>query len=237
MDIEKIKEKLNRKLNYIGIDLDTSDVYDFLLAYLKAKEMFPNSKIETEISSSGKGFHIIIYKENTILENIFYRSLLNDDGRRLVLSLRKFFSNNDMGYFDLIFTKKGGVEVKKFDMNKILEPYKEDVNFIHEKWGTNEAVTRIIELSKKIKLPTNEIWTTCINFEGEELKQRIKQICEDIEIVDNSFKYYIKIDYHSQGYQLILFSQDKDTAHKRGMLFIKKYLEDIEGLGYWVRKI
>jgi len=230
-------EKLNRKLDYIGIDLDTTNTYDFLLTYFKAREMFPEAKIETEISSSGRGFHIIIYKENTILENIFYRALLNDDGRRLVLSLRKFYSNNSMGYFDLIFTNKNGNGVTKIDMDKILEPYKDDVRYIKENWGTNEAITKMIDLSEKIKLPTKEVWTTCINFEGEELKERIKEICEDIMIVDNSFKYYIKIDYHSQGYQLIIFSNDKDTAHKRGMLFIKKYLKDVDGLGYWVRKI
>lgn len=230
-------EKLKRTIHTIGVDLDTTDIYDFLLAYFKARIMFPKDVIETEVSSSGRGFHIIIHRDNTILENIFYRALLNDDGRRLVLSLRKFYANNNMGYFDLIFSNKGGKEVRKFDMKRILEPYKDDVKYIKDNWGTTEALKKIEELSNKVKIPLMDMWTTAIKFKGSELKNRIIQICNDITIQDNSFKYTVTYDYFSDGYQLVIFSPDKDTAHKRGLLFVKKYLEDVEGLGYWVRRI
>ena len=179
-------EKLNKKVNYIGIDIDNNDIYQLLFRYFQAKDMFPESQIDVEVSSSGKGFHIIIYKENTILENIFYRVLLNDDDRRLILSLRKLYMNNDMPYFDLIFTSKGGKKVTKINMEKILSDFKEDVKYIKDNWGTNEALNKIRELSKKIEkyIPVKKVWTTCIKFEGEELKEKIESVCEDIYMVD-----------------------------------------------------
>lgn len=233
-------EKLNKKLNYIGVDIDNNNIYELLFRYFQARDMFPDSHIDVEVSSSGKGFHIIIYKENTILENIFYRALLNDDDRRLILSLRKLYMNNNMPYFDLIFNKKGGKETIKINLEKILSDYKEDVDYIKERWGTNEALDRIRELSKKIEkyIPVKSVWTTCIKFEGEELKEKIEKVCEDIYLKDESFKYRIFPDYQTKsGYQLVIFSPNMDIAHKRGLLFVKKYFKEVEGLGYWVRKV
>jgi len=58
-------------------------------------------------------------------------------------------------------------------------------------------------------------------------KEMVRQICNKIAKKDETFFFEIK-----KGF-LFIYSKDKDKAHKRGMIFIKKYLSKFDkNLGY-----
>jgi len=67
-------------------------------------------------------------------------------------------------------------------------------------------------------------WLTKINLKGCE--EKAQKIAGDIKAKDPTFNFWIK-----EGY-LFIESKDKDTAHKRGLLFTKKYLKECGDLGY-----
>ena len=59
----------------------------------------------------------------------------------------------------------------------------------------------------------------------EEQKQRVEAVCRDISKKDPTFRYSIEDDF------LLVASENKDQAHKRGLLLCKKYFKDFD-LGY-----
>lgn len=241
-----MKVNLNKKVDYIGVDIDSSSVYDLLFSYLKARRLFPKERIDVSISPSGFGFHLIIHKKVTILENIYYRIILHDDPWRIVLSLKKFFINPHEEYFDIIFDSKWGNNSKKIDLKKILDENKSDVEFIFKKWGTNEALRRLVELSDKVadKIDKPVAWLTCFAFTGNELKDKLNKICEDIRAKDSSFKYRIYESYiKGADYMLVISSSSKDQAFQRGEWFLrilddedKSNIKKFDGKYYWVKK-
>jgi len=240
-----IKDSINRKTNYIGIDIDDKSIFNFLLTYFALRERFKDAEIITEISSSGGGFHIIVKlkKEITIIENWLERSLF-DDSMRLMLNLRKFYlSEGKDKNHDLIFTEKAGKKVKKFNMDNVLRNYRNDVKEIEKLWGSNEALEKIKILAEKIekdnKIPIKDVWITTIGIKGEVMKEKIKKIAEDISMQDESFKWHMFISYFPDyDFCLCIKSNSKTQAFQRGSWFrriVKKELN--EDILYYVKKI
>ena len=241
-----IQKALYRKLSFIGIDIDSSSTYDLIFTYLKARKLFPDEKITVKLSPSGSGFHLIIHKEVTILENIYYRIMLHDDPWRVILSIKKLFMNPDEKHFDIIFDSKWGRDSKIIDIEEILKENIDDVKYIYENWGTNKALRRLVELSERVdkKIPKQETWLTCFAFNGIELKDRLNKICEDVRKKDYSFKYKIYDSYLKDAqFMLVIFSPNKDQAFQRGEWFLrilnekeKGNIKKFDGKYYWVKK-
>jgi hypothetical protein len=68
------------------------------------------------------------------------------------------------------------------------------------------------------------IWVTRIFLKNVD-KEKLRQMCEKIEQRDNTFSWKIEGNY------LFIFSESKEKAHSRGLLFVKKYLNKFD-LGY-----
>jgi len=68
---------------------------------------------------------------------------------------------------------------------------------------------------------------TKINLKNSE--DIAKKICSDIAKKDSTFVFEIKDNI------LSIFSDNKDIAYKRGILFVKKYLKDYN-LGFEVKR-
>lgn len=233
---EELTEGLWGRVESLGLDLDRVSKYGLLLTYFKCRMAFPGTTIEVEVSASGKGYHIIVNREMSVLENILWRASLLDDDKRLIYSLRKFMADPKFPFFDLLFTEKGGQSVQKIDMNSVLKPHIDELKVIAEKWGTEEGLQRIGELSKKLPdLNTKGTWTTAFNI-GPEVKEAGQTVLENIAMKDMSFEWNMFPDYFGKGYTVIVYSPDKDTAQRRGLWLVKKVVE-FEGCKYWVRKI
>jgi len=84
------------------------------------------------------------------------------------------------------------------------------------------------------------MWKTCIAFNSDLLDQ-MNDICKDIAKKDETFRFRIRKTSRTLGYEpkfdyvLTILSEDKDKAHKRGTLFVKRYFEG-RNLLYWVRE-
>lgn len=222
-------EALDRKVDYIGVDIDSSDPYYLLFAYFKAKRFFPDAEITASVSPSGFGYHLIIHKQVTIFENIFYRVMLHDDPWRIVLSMKKLFMNKDEQFFDIIFDSKWGKDSKKIDLEKILSEYVDDVKYIFENWGSNKALRRLVELSEKIdgKIPKGKQWLTIFHFNGIDVKERIIKICDDIRVKDSTFKYNVYKSYDKDSdFVLVVGSPSKEIAYQRGKWFVMVFSKE-----------
>lgn len=71
------------------------------------------------------------------------------------------------------------------------------------------------------------MWVTVINLKNTGNIEKANKICKDISKKDSSFKFDIV------GKKLSIFSESRDKAYKRGMIFVKKYLKDMN-LGFEV---
>lgn len=222
---------LNQKIPRVGIDLDSSSSYVLLRTYLTARHLFPNTPIKVETSKSGTGYHIRINKEVTILENIMFRYLLNDDLIRLKLSISKLFMNPEIGKdFDILFNGRG---IEKIDMEHLLKPHERDINKIYERWGFMDKTVQKVAEKIEPKIPKKTVWLTCIGINGEKSKEDLKQVCLDISEKDSSFKWKLYQDYGKKyDYLLVIFSGSKNEAHRRGVWFHHKVDKK---LLYWVK--
>jgi hypothetical protein len=71
----------------------------------------------------------------------------------------------------------------------------------------------------------------------DEWFEQIEKICEDIKKRDKTFDYRIgRSLFPNWDWILIILSDSKDKAHKRGLLFVKKYLSQYN-LFYWVKEV
>ncbi len=227
---------LNRELDFIGVDIDGWNTYALLKSYIKARILFPNAKIKTSISKSGSGFHIEIHQRHTLLDNILYRCVLDDDIVRIKLSLSKLFmSNGEEKNFDLLFNEN---EIE-FNIEEILGV---DIEKLIEDYDDSLVVEMAEKLSKALEKYRKEKWVVYINFgdvnneqEAEALKEKIKQVCEDITAKDDTFKWRIRYSsFENKKYCLRIFCNSKDEAHKKGTWFVKKVFDDKEL--YFVKK-
>ena len=80
-----------------------------------------------------------------------------------------------------------------------------------------------------------------ICLKNDRVKTIINQVCKDIFIIDDEFKFTIFKNRRYRGreqdcmYILSIACKDKDDAHKKGMWFVKKVDIGDEKLYYWVK--
>jgi len=61
-------------------------------------------------------------------------------------------------------------------------------------------------------------WMTVLKVRGdEELLKRLREVCRDIEAKDPTFSW------REEGGDIIIYSADRDQAHRRGMWFFHKF--------------
>lgn len=212
----------------ISIDLDRASPVLLLRAYITAKRMFPDTPIEVYVSPSGVGFRLKIHKQATIEENLKIRALLWDDPVRLSYALKKWALNPKEEYIDLIFDEKnvdkskGGRE-KPIDMEAILKPHKADIDKINEhiKNGeTDKAEELVQKVAKQIEPELTKHkkkqWVCCIIFRGDDLRDKLEEICVDIATKDSSFSWRMYPWWAPDfDWCLALFTDDKDRGWKR----------------------
>jgi hypothetical protein len=76
---------------------------------------------------------------------------------------------------------------------------------------------------------------TYIEF-PEDLLEHVESVCSTTVEQDETFRYRIVPSKFKQyHYVLVMYSKDKDQAHKRGMWFVKKIFAGKELL-YWVKE-
>jgi hypothetical protein len=248
-----IFDVLKKKVSKISVDIDEFNIRRLLNSWLMAKKFFPNSKIKVLYSPSHEGFHLIIYKKVSILENILWRALLWDDEKRLMISLRRIALNWENPNPDIAFDLKSGKKAEEIDFEKIIYPYRKIVKKILKKWDKVDEMVE--ELAKKIeqKIQKKDTFVTMFAFNTKELKEKLQKICSDIAEKDSTFKYKIYQNFSPKSdYLLAIFSGSETQAFERGEWFIrvlkgkkevlsKDDLNKIIKFGkekyYWVKKL
>lgn len=222
---EEIKKALERRVDYIGIDIDGGNVTKLLRVYFAAKKLFPKSKIEVYVSSSKAGFHIIIWKKVSVLENFYWRAMLGDDNIRISLNLKKLFANPSENYNDVLFQLKKGKRRIKIDIEKILKKHKEDV----EKYVEKRRWEDLIRLADMIRgeIPLVRKWITCIPFNEKDFLN-VEAFCENSGLEYSIFQSY----YPDSDYLLVVFSESVKKAKRVG-----KFFESRLGLSYWIKLV
>lgn len=69
---------------------------------------------------------------------------------------------------------------------------------------------------------------TIINLKGCD-REKVREMCRKIREKDDTFQFFFN------GKYLVLISENKDKAYKRGIIFVKKYLKGYD-LGFEVAK-
>ena len=71
-----------------------------------------------------------------------------------------------------------------------------------------------------------------------EMREACEDVLEGIASVDPTFKYSIYNSKFPQYDQVIIVSSEtKDQAHKRGLLLTKRYFPEEYSLIYWVKPV
>lgn len=226
----------------IGIDLDTGETYSLLKTYFRAKSMFPNKVIKVLYSPSGRGFHLRINStEKNVLTHLYKRAMLGDDPYRILFSLKRYGMGGKNAYNIMFRYKNSGME-KPLDIDGILRGYGAEVGEIME--GIKNKEPEVDEEVRKLAEQIDEsesirpirTWITCFALSREQ-GEVAKKTCGDIAEKDSSFRWRLhKSFYPNHDCVLVIYSPDKDTAHKRGTWFNKK-VPSFKGVLYWVKEI
>lgn len=207
----------------VSVDLDRASVTLFLRAYLSAKRILPNIPIKTFVSASGVGFHIKIYKQVTVIEDLKLRALLWDEPYRLYYALKKWALNPAERYIDLVFDEKNdGVETP-IDLEHILEPYKKEVEKINQlanEGKTDDAEAVLRDVAKKIEPALSPYkkpqFVGCIAFKSEQLHDELEEICMKIMEKDPTFSWKLYPCWFPEfEWILAVFADSKERAWKR----------------------
>lgn len=211
----------------ISIDLDSNNVTALLRSVKKALALGVDV-YRVEISSSGKGFHIVgkIESDNEN-EALAIRALCGDDARRIRYSLCRNYLG---GALDICFDWKQGRRsrllalpmgaIKKTGILKIKEG------------------SKLVEQVQAIVAPAlKKSFMTIFELNDDKIDEA-NIILPGIAEKDDSFRYKIASNTLPKGHTKfvgIIFSPDKNIAHKRGC-----WLKDKSGIVYkklyWVKE-
>lgn len=228
-----LNKMFDKKTEKISVDLDDISSQRLLRTFLMAKKFFPNSKIEVRLSPSHSGYHVIIHKKISALENIFWRAMLDDDEVRIVLSLKKIFMNPDAPV-DIAFDIKGGGKAEVIDLEKILKPYKKRIERILKRWdgSVDGDVSKIAEEIKG-RLPIRERWVFAAAFKGSGLKESIKDWAVKEYEKNNVAHFGIFQSYYPDNdFIFTRYFKNEDDAELLKEKFEKKF--KIKG---WTKKL
>jgi len=179
---------------------------------------------KVEISPSGRGFHIILEKDGIDeLGCLIYRAMLFDDPYRLRYSLIKYGLKQET---DICFERKAGRNSKEIKVD-IEELKKMDVL----------EVEKLVEkYEKRLGNALKRVFLTIFEIEDEK-EEEVRKVLQDIADRDESFRYRVYTNLIKDGktkYVGVIFSPDKNTAHKRGMWFVS----NVDGVNmYWVKEV
>jgi len=231
LDLVKIARSLiEKKVPLISIDSDVYSAYRVLQRYLAAKALYPNEEIRVYISSSKLGLHVKIFKQACILEDLIARAMLSDDAYRLVYAIRKLaLSEGEEEFVDLCFDwKEEGYEIE-INIEAILEPYREEVEKALELLREGKFISAdeiIRELAEKVKDQLEikqDMYVGCIAFNGDDVLEEVRRVCEDIVVRDETFKYHIYPSYFPEWeYVLAIFDNNKDRCWRKITWFVNK---------------
>lgn len=210
----------------ITIDIDSAKKETLLLTLWKAI----NLDLDVErvlISPSGMGYHIVLRSKDakSPIEALMIRALLDDDPYRLRYSLKKLALGVKP---DILFDEK------RYTNGTIKKAREIEIDL--DKLKKLKTPEEVISVAGKLKLPhVKSVWITVFEI-PDERKEEILQVLSDIRERDPSFRFKIKPNLYQHGKTesiALIYSPDKDTAHKRGM-WLKSKL-NLEG--YWVKEI
>lgn len=222
-DLEKYITALRSKVPRMGIDIDKASPVYLLRAYLLLKRLYPKTPIEVFVSPSGVGFHLRLYKEVPLLEDILVRALIFGDEIRLVYTLKKFFLHPKETALDLMFSEKDGGKERHVDLAGMLEPYKREVAKI-EKFLRNDnsekADSLVKEVADKIKPQLEKYkrkqYVGCIAFNGDDLREKLEEICLNIMERDRTFSWRCYPCWFPEfDFIIAVFTDDKKLAWRR----------------------
>lgn len=109
MTLNNLHEKIvlyeTIKKDYFTIDLDSLNpvkllkIYAHVIAHhfdmhLIDDEILFHDIVKVEKSASGKGFHINVYIENNLMENLYYRTIYGDDVHRICHDIMRLNAPN-----------------------------------------------------------------------------------------------------------------------------------------------
>jgi len=201
-----------KKVNRIGLDYDHTNIWKLVVNYFKIKYDHPDSKVDVYISPSGRGFHIKIHKEVSVLENLFYRAKYDDCSKRLKLAMSKLLMDKDTDV-DILFDKKGNKKVKKIDIENLIG--KDRIEKVLKEYGSMESFELMVkiaeDLKKKIKFP--KLHKLIIEFDEDYYIDFFNKIGEEYykktgyryEILENRYPYskWIFVVYYKNIKSLI----------------------------------
>ena len=218
MDV--MKEKIGR----ISIDIDTPSINKLLLTYINAKKWFKNVPIKVEISSSGAGFHIIIYKDVSVKENLMWRALLGDDPVRISYSLRRLLMTNDKDTVDILFVRKNGKDTREINIDEIFEKH----NIIPDEVNENNFDEVYHELYHDLAKLIGNIYYLVIPFSNDIDDKVIDEIYHGEGIRINKVKSYENdVEFY------LVVKKLGNRNFKDELDVIKRYIDFTE---YWIKK-
>jgi len=207
----------------VSVDLDRSSTVLLLRAYLSAKRMLPDVPIEVFVSPTGVGFHIKIYKQVSIEQDLKIRAQLWDHADRIVYALKKWALNPQEEYIDLVFDEKNNGKENRIDLEAILQPYSEDVQQINEFVQNGEAQKAepiLLKLAKTIEPELDKHkrkqYVGCVAFKTDELHDQLEEICKKIMEKDKTFSWKLYPCWFPEfDWILAIFTDDKDKAWEK----------------------
>lgn len=111
--------------DFIGVDIDSAshgivrhDPLRMLMALINAHYMYPSTPIE--VRTTRKGFHIKIWKQASVQEDIEVRRLLGDDRERLWYSEEHLSWGMPDFTIDVLFNSKENPKRKTY--TKVIRP-------------------------------------------------------------------------------------------------------------------
>jgi hypothetical protein len=232
---ESFIEDKAQMVKQISVDLDHSSIVQLLRVFFSTRRMLPGVPMEITVSSSGVGFHIKLFKQVTVEEDLKIRALLWDHADRLVYALKKWALNPGEVYVDLCFDEKNQGKECVLPLEQILnDGYKMEVENINEFLirGENEkADQEVKELAQKIEPQIKPFkkasYVGCLTFKGEDLREDLEKICGNIAAKDSSFTWKVYPVWMPEwDWMLALFGDDKDVLWKRLVWFKNKACKD-----------
>lgn len=197
----------------VSADLDSSNVFNLTRNIWRASRLLDN--INVHISPSGKGFHIK-GKNKSEYSDLEVKCFLDSDPVAIRYGIKRKALG---GGFEVCFDWKDGGNSR--DITHLF-PIDEMKNMDFE-----EVKKLSKEIEDNVKEEMNETWITGFAFDGEELKENLKEVCENINEKDESFTFSIYENYQpNSDYVLLLYSDSKDNAHERGMWTLNRVFND-----------
>jgi len=227
ISLKNLGKKHATLVKQISVDLDHNSVIQLLRVYLSAKRILPDVPMEIKVSSSGVGYHIKLFKQVTVEQDLKIRALLWDHADRLVYAIKKWALNPCESYVDLVFNEKNMGKETTLPLTDILKVYDKevkDINNLLSQGDNGAADAKVKELAKKIEPEIQKYKTAsyvgCIAFADDDLREPLEKCCSSISEKDATFTWKMYPCWFPEySWILAFFGTDKDKLWKRLVWF------------------